>query len=216
MAEKPSTPSQANPYGRVDEEVAISDERRRNRKKCFVYVLAFIVLQTCVFLIFGLTIMKVRSPKFRAIFLAPPLWSATFNTFEVATLNTNSSFSIKMIAELGVKNPNFGKYKYQNSTIEFYYLDMYKVGEAVVPRASAESRSTRKFEVTVDLSSTNVPSEVISGQFRSRPIIPLTSQSTVRGKVEIMKLMKKNKSSNMNCTMDINISSKNIENLTCR
>lgn len=211
MAEKPTTPHQANPYGRVDEEVAnvaIRDEKRRNRKKCFVYVLAFIVLQTCVFLIFGLTIMKVRSPKFRVL-------SATFDTFEVATLDTNSSFSIKMIAELGVKNPNFGKYKYQNSTIEFYYLGIYKVGEAIVPRASAKSRSTRKFEVTVDLSSTNVPPEVISGQFRSRPIIPLTSQSTVRGKVEIMKLMKKNKSSNMNCTMDINTSSKNIENLSC-
>lgn len=91
MAEKPTTPSQANPYGRVDEEVAnvaIRDEKRRNRKKCFVYVLSFIVLQICVFLIFGLTIMKVRSPKFR-------VRSATFATFEVATLDTNSSFSIK-------------------------------------------------------------------------------------------------------------------------
>ncbi|XP_073128161.1 late embryogenesis abundant protein At1g64065-like [Henckelia pumila] len=212
MAEKPYSPSQANPYGRVDEEVASvaqRDEKRRKRMKCFVYMLAFIVLQTSVFLIFGLTIMKVRSPKFR-------VRSATFDTFEVTTLDTNSSFNIKMIAELGVKNPNFGKYKYQNSTIEFYYQGMYKVGEAVVPRASAKSRSTRKFVLTVDLLSTNVPPEAISGQFGSRATIPLTSLSTLEGKVEIMKLMKKKKSSNMNCTMEINISSKNIENLTCK
>ncbi|PIN20090.1 hypothetical protein CDL12_07225 [Handroanthus impetiginosus] len=204
-------PSHVNPYGRVDEEVAEvaeRDERRKKRMKCFVYLVAFIVFQTAVILIFGLTIMKVRTPRFR-------VRSASFNTFNVATANTNPSFNIQMLAELGVKNANFGHYKYQNSTIEFYYRGT-KVGEAPVPKARAKARSTRKFNVIVDLSSTNVPTNLLADEFRNSAIIPLTSQSKLRGKVEIMKIMKKNKSTNMNCTMEINISSEQLGNISCR
>ncbi|KAI3471180.1 hypothetical protein Pfo_027843 [Paulownia fortunei] len=211
VTEKAYTWPQVNPYGRVDEEVAEvaeRDERRKKRVKCFAYLVAFVVFQTCVFLIFGLTIMKVRTPRFR-------VRSASFDNFDVATLDTNPSFNIRMVAELGVKNANFGLYRYQNSTIEFFYRET-RVGEAFVPRARAKARSTRKFNVIVDLSSANVPADVLSNEFRTHAVIPLTSQSRLRGKVEIMKIMKKNRSSNMNCTMEINISSRQLGNLSCR
>ncbi|KAI3458076.1 hypothetical protein Pfo_014739 [Paulownia fortunei] len=211
VREKAYTSPQVNPYGRVDEEVASvaeRDEKRKKRMKCFAYLIAFIVFQTGVFLIFGLTIMRIRTPRFR-------VRSASFDTFDVATLDTNPSFNIRMVAELGIRNANFGRYRYQNSTIEFYYRGI-RVGEAFVPRARAGARSTRRFNVTVDLSSVNVPTEVLSNEFRTHAIIPLTSQSRLRGKVELMRIMKRNRSSNMNCTMEINISSRQLGNLSCR
>ncbi|KAK4431404.1 hypothetical protein Salat_0902500 [Sesamum alatum] len=168
--ERAYTSPQVNPYGRVDEEVASvaeRDERRKKRMKCFAYLIAFIVFQTGVFLIFGLTIMKVRTPR------------------------------------------------YQNSTIEFFYQGT-KVGEAFVPRARAKAGSTRRFYVTVDLSSAGVPRDVLANEFRTHAVIPLRSQARLRGKVEIMKIMKKNKSSNMNCSMEINISSRQLGNISCR
>lgn len=202
---------QVNPYGRVDESVASvaeRDERRKKRLKCLAYLVAFIAFQSVILLIFGLTIMKVRTPKFR-------VRSATFDTFDVATLDTNPSFNIRMIADLGIKNANFGKYKYQNSTVVFFYRGT-RVGEAVVARASAKARGTRRFVVAVDLSSAGVPVEVLANEFRNGAVIPLRGESRLRGKVEIMKVMKKNKSTNMNCTMDINISSRQLQNLLCR
>lgn len=205
------TSSQVNPYGRVDEEVAMVAEeeaRRKKRMKCFMYVAAFVVFQTGVILIFALTVMKVRTPKFR-------VRSASFDTFNVTKSNTNPSFDISVIAELGVKNPNFGLYKYQSSTIEFYYRNI-KVGEARIPRARAKARSTRKFNVTAVLSSANVPREDFDAQFANSTVISLRSQSRLRGKVELMKIMKKNKSTNMNCTMEINISSRQLRSLSCR
>ncbi|KAH6770913.1 hypothetical protein C2S52_015716 [Perilla frutescens var. hirtella] len=206
-------PHMINPYGRVDEEVAEvaqRDERRRKRLKCFAYLAAFIVFQTAVFLIFGLTIMKFRTPKFR-------VRSAAFaDNFDVVT-TTSPSFNIRMVAELGLKNANFGRYKYQNGTVEFYYRAT-KVGEASVPSGRAKARSTKKFNVTVDLSSDSIPAGELTALFGSGgpAVIPLTSRSAVRGKVEIMKIMKKNKSSNMNCTMQINVPSKQLQNLSCR
>ncbi|KAL2227015.1 late embryogenesis abundant protein At1g64065-like [Sesamum indicum] len=209
--ERAYTSPQVNPYGRVDEEIASvaeKEERRKKRMKCFVYLIAFIVFQTGVFLIFGLTIMKVRTPRFRVM-------SASFDTFDVATLDTNPSFNIRMITQLGVRNRNFGHYKYQNSTIEFFYQGT-KVGEAFVPRARAKARATRKFNVTVDISSAAVPRDVLANEFRTHAVIPLRSQARLRGKVEIMKIMKKNRSSNMNCSMEINISSRQLGNISCR
>lgn len=201
--------AQLNPYGRVEEEVAdvaARDERRRRRLKCFAYLAAFIVFQTAIFLIFGLTIMKVRTPKFR-------VRSAAFEAFEVAD-SGSAAFNIKMVAELGLKNANFGRYKYDNSTIMFFY-GATQVGEASFPKARAKARSTRKFNVTVDLSSANVPANELAAAAPLR-VIELTSGSRVRGKVEIMKIMKKNKSSNMNCTMKIDVPSRQLQDLSCR
>ena len=200
-----------NPYGRADEEVAsvaARDERRKSRMKCFGYVAAFAVFQTAIILLFALTVMRVKSPKFR-------IRSTSFEKFEVSTLVTNASFDIRMNAELGVKNTNFGHYKYQNSTIEFFYKDI-KVGEADILGASAEALSTTKFNVTVDLSSATVPGQELGNEFLQHAWIPLTSRSTLRGKVEILKVMKKNKSTNMNCTMNLNISSRQLQDLTCK
>ncbi|CAI9768184.1 unnamed protein product [Fraxinus pennsylvanica] len=206
------TSPQVNPYGRVDEEVVTVAERelrRKKRLKCFMYVAAFVVFQTGIILIFALTVMKVRTPKFR-------VRSASFDTetFNITTSNTNPSFHIKMFAELGIKNPNFGRYKYQDSSIEFYYMNI-KVGEASIPRARAKARSTRKFNVTVEFSSVNVP-RTLAAEFAGSTVISLRSQSRLRGKVELMKIMKKNKSTNMSCTMEINTSSRQLRNLSCR
>ncbi|XP_022878798.1 late embryogenesis abundant protein At1g64065-like [Olea europaea var. sylvestris] len=210
--ERAYTSPQVNPYSRVDEEVATvaeREDRRKKRLKCFMYVAAFVVFQTGIILIFALTVMKVRTPKFR-------VRSASFDTdtFNITTLNTNRSFHIKMIAELGVKNPNFGRYKYQDSSIEFYYMNI-KVGEAFIPRARARPRSTRKFNVPVELSSVNVP-RTLAAQFAASTVIPLSSQSRLRGKVELMKIIKKNKYTNMSCTMEIDTSSRQLRNLYCR
>ncbi|XP_059625445.1 late embryogenesis abundant protein At1g64065-like [Cornus florida] len=193
----------ANGYGRSDEEGASAlakEVRRKQRMKCFAYVVAFAVFQTGVILIFALTVMKVKTPKFR-------VRSATFETFSVTT----SSFDMRMNAELGVKNTNFGHYKYDNSTIAFFYRGE-QVGSAFVSKARAKARSTKKLNVTVGLSSTN---SALGNDFSSG-ILPLSSTSRLTGKVELMKVMKKKKATNMNCTMEINIATKQLQNLKCK
>ncbi|CAK9176930.1 unnamed protein product [Ilex paraguariensis] len=202
-------PPQANPYGRADEEVASvagKDLRRKKRMKCFIYIVIFALFQTGIILLFALTIMKLRTPKFR-------VRSATFENFSTET--TNTSFNIRMITEVGVKNTNFGSYKYSQSSIDFYYKGT-KVGEALVPNARAKLRSTRKFDVMVDLTSLNVPSNSELGRDISSGLLPLTSQSSLRGKVELMYVMKRKKSTNMNCSMVINIQTKQLQDVICR
>uniref|UniRef100_A0A5B7AIE8 Late embryogenesis abundant protein LEA-2 subgroup domain-containing protein n=1 Tax=Davidia involucrata TaxID=16924 RepID=A0A5B7AIE8_DAVIN len=193
-----------------DEEAATvpSEElRRKKRMKCLAYVVAFAVFQTGIILLFALTVMKIKSPKFR-------VRSVAFETFDVVTTTTTPSFNIRMNAELGVKNTNFGHYKFDNSTITFFYKGS-PVGNAFVPNARAKARSTKKFNIVVDLTSTSLPSTSELGNDISSGVLSLSSQSTLRGKVELFKVMKKKKSTQMDCTMTFNLADRAIQNLKC-
>ena len=131
-------------YGRSDAEadMAFSDEelRRQKRKKWILYIIAFVIFQTAVIALFSMTVMKFRTPKFR-------IRSGTFNdNFQIS----NSSFNLKMDARLGVKNTNFGPYKFDNTAILFFYHGT-QVGSAAVGKSKANFRSTKKLDFAVDL-----------------------------------------------------------------
>ncbi|KAM7467759.1 hypothetical protein LguiB_015321 [Lonicera macranthoides] len=177
--------------------------KRKKRMKILLYVVIFVVFQTAIVTLFALTIMKFRTPKFR-------VGSANLQTFDVQP----SSLNVRMNAQLSVKNTNFGHFRYRNTTIDFYHGDT-KVGEAFVQRGRAKWRSTRRFNVIVDLRSSNIPSNSqLASDIRSG-LLPLRAQSRLRGRVTIMFIMKKNKSANMNCTMNLAVPARQIQNLVC-
>lgn len=196
----------ANGYARSDQEAASGNSkelRKKKRMKCLLYIVLFAVFQTGIITLFALTIMKFRTPKFR-------VRSASFETLDASS----TSFNMRMNAELGVKNTNFGHFRYRNTSIDFYYKGT-KVGETVVQRARARARSTRKFNISVDLTSTNVTDTTQLASDISSGILPLTAQARLRGRITIMLIMKKNKSANMNCTMQANIQTRQLQNLIC-
>lgn len=189
-------------------DIESSELRKKRRMKCLAYVAAFAVFQTAVILIFVLTIMKVRTPKFR-------VRSADFDeSFQVGNLST-PSFSFRMDAELGVKNANFGNYKFQNSSIFFLYGDT-GVGEAAFSKSKAGWRSTKKFHVSVDLSSKSLPSNSQLGNDLRSGVLNLRSQSRLDGKVELLFIFKKKKSVNMDCTLTIGVAEKQVRQISCK
>ncbi|XP_057470064.1 uncharacterized protein LOC130759025 [Actinidia eriantha] len=199
----------ANGYARSDEETGRSlsdEERRQKRKKWALYIIAFIIFQTGVIVFFSMTVMKFRTPKFR---VRP---ATSFDTFDVQP----SSFNLRMNTQLGIKNTNFGPYKYGNSTIYFSYKGT-QVGSAMISKSKANFRRTKKVNVAVDLiTPTNLANNSELASDISSGILPLTSTSRLTGKIEIMFIFKKKRSVNMNCTMDLNISAKQLQNIKCK
>ncbi|KAL7183714.1 hypothetical protein ACSBR2_025989 [Camellia fascicularis] len=113
----------------------------------------------------------------------------------------------------GVKNPNFGPYKYRNTTVEFYY-GVTLVGTAIIAKSKASHLKTKKFNVTVNLiappsllSDTKLASDISFG------LLPLSSQSKLSGKVELILIMKKKKSTQMSCTMNVNIKTQQLQDV---
>ncbi|XP_022773307.1 late embryogenesis abundant protein At1g64065-like [Durio zibethinus] len=204
----------ANEHPRSDGESAslqLEELKRKKRIKYAVYIAAFVVFQTIVILVFALTVMRVKNPKVR-------IGRVTIETMETNNTGTAAaapSFDLKFIAQVTVKNTNFGHYRFDYSTLTFLY-DGVIVGEAIIPKARARARSTKRLDVTVEVNSRALPSTTGLASELSSNILTLNSHAKLTGKVELMKLMKKRKSPEMNCTLTFDVSTRNLQDLNCK
>ncbi|KAF8380154.1 hypothetical protein HHK36_027637 [Tetracentron sinense] len=202
--------AQANGHAKSDVESATvqSAELRRKKKiKCFAYIAAFAVFQTIIILVFALTVMRIKTPDVK-------LGTVTVETINVGTA-ASPSFSMRLIAQVTVKNKNFGHYKFDESTATFSYGGM-KVGEALIPKGRAKARKTRRMTIAVDVNSNGLSGNSGLSSEISRGMLTLSSHTKLSGKVTVMKVMKKRKTAEMNCTMTINVASRSIQNLNCQ
>ncbi|XP_030444267.2 uncharacterized protein LOC115666736 [Syzygium oleosum] len=183
------------------------EAKRKKRMKWTIGIIAFVIFQVVQALFFVLVIMKFKSPKFRV------------GEFDVQTLNVGTqaspSFDMSFVAPIRVKNTNWGPFKYDASTVSFTYGGV-QVGQAIIPKSKANFKSTKKIDVSVTLSSANLPSTSNLGNELSSGIITLNSQGELKGKVTVMFMFKKTKTSQMNCTMAIDTSTKAVQSLTCK
>ncbi|GLT34814.1 hypothetical protein SLA2020_093080 [Shorea laevis] len=188
----------------------MEEEGERSRKNCQLCVAAFVVFQAIIILVFALTFMRIRNPKVR------------FGTIDTQSFQTAAptgaspaSFDMRFIAKVTVKNTNFGHYKFDNSTMKFLY-DGVEVGQAIIPEARARARSTKKLNVTVALKSNGLPNTAMLGTELRSNVLTLNSQAKVTGKVELMKVMKRKKSAEMECTLVFNVQNKTVQELKCK
>ena len=210
MAEKEQSPYPlvpTNGHARSDEESdkGSAELRKKKRMKCVAYIVTFAVFQTIIIVVFALFVMRFRSPKFR-------VRDASF----VSTFNfTNASFDLVMDTQFTIKNTNFGHFKYENGIVKFSYDGMI-VGEAKLDEARARARSTKKVDRLVTLSSSDLPTNSKLTSDLGGGILPLTSNSKLDGKIHLMKVIKKKKSALLDCTLDVNLGMKKIQNVQCK
>ena len=185
-----------------------SDElRRKKRIKLAIYIAAFAVFQTIVILVFALTVMRVKTPKVRLG------TNITFQNFNTGT-QASPSFDLSFATQVGIKNTNFGPYKYDSTIATFMYQGV-TIGQVTVPKGKAGLRSTKKVTVTVNVNSNALSSTTGLGSELGAGVLTLNGQAKLSGKVELMFVMKKKKSAEMNCSMTIDLSSKAIQSMIC-
>ncbi|KAF8379614.1 hypothetical protein HHK36_029055 [Tetracentron sinense] len=189
-----------------DVEVA-SEVRRKRNIKCFVYVVVGVVLQTIIITVFALTVMRIKSPKVR-------FGSVTVESLTVGT-TPSPSFSMRLIAQVTVKNTNFGHFKFENSTATFSYGGA-TVGEALIAKARARARETKRMNIMVDVTSSDLSGASSLGSDINSGTLRLSSQAKLSGKVHLFKIIKKKKSAEMSCTMSVHIATKTIQDLNCK
>ncbi|GMJ02480.1 hypothetical protein like AT2G46150 [Hibiscus trionum] len=181
--------------------------KRKKRIKLLVYALAFAIFQTIVILVFSLTVMRIKNPKFR-------VQSITVEDLTAAATNP-PSFYMKLNAQVAVKNTNFGHFKFQNTTISFEYGGV-GVGDALVAKGRSKARSTKKMNVTVVLNSNNIVNNSSLKSDIESGFLALSCRSKLIGKVQLMKLIKKKKSAEMKCAMLLNLVTKAVQDIKCQ
>ncbi|KAK9927102.1 hypothetical protein M0R45_024304 [Rubus argutus] len=77
-------------------------------------------------------------------------------------------------------------------------------------------RSTKKIDVNVSLNTNALPNSSDLGSDLSSGVLTVTSQVQLKGKVELMLIMKKSKNASMDCTIAFDLSSKKVKTLECK
>lgn len=149
------------------------------------------MFQIIVITIFALTVMKVKSPSVR---------------LRSVTVQSSSNSTATLIAEIAVKNKNFGSYKFDATVANITSGDTTVVGTVNIAKGKVGLKKTKKINVNIELSSNAVTNSNIT----------LWALSRMTGKVSLMGMMKKRKTSNMNCSMIVNVPNKAVYDLTCK
>ncbi|KAL5540296.1 hypothetical protein UlMin_042779 [Ulmus minor] len=169
--------------------------------KRLAYVAIGTVLQTLIILVFSLIVLRIKSPKFR-------IASITIEDLDVSSEKNFPTLGMRLNAQVTVKNTNFGDFKFEESSINFVYKGK-QVGDASVDEGKVNARSTKKMNVTATGSIT-AKNDVEGG------ILRVSCHCKLKGKVHLMKMIKKKESAEMSCSFTINLKQKMIKDLKCK
>uniref|UniRef100_A0A5B7C2P1 Late embryogenesis abundant protein LEA-2 subgroup domain-containing protein n=1 Tax=Davidia involucrata TaxID=16924 RepID=A0A5B7C2P1_DAVIN len=183
--------------------------RHRKYIKCCGCITALMLIQAVVILILIFTIFRVKDPAMK-------MSSVSFQGFDVFNEATRRpAANMTLTAALSVKNPNVASFKFRNATTTLNYGGE-KVAEARNPPGLAKARRTLQMNVTLDIMLDKmmaVPS--LTSDLRLG-LLNLSSYTRIRGRVKILKIIKKHVVVKMNCTMTVNIRSRSIQDQKCK
>lgn len=203
----PLAPAKFNP--RSDEEFAVvkpKATRQERSSKCLVYVLAGIVILSTSVLVFALVVMRARTPDVK-------LSLVTVKNLKYGN-SSFPSFNMTLAAELRIKNTNFGRFKFENTTSSVLYGGIV-VGEGKLSKGRVEARESKRMNIMADLRSyrlsdaKNLSSDMNSGMLK------LSSHAQLSGRVYLLGIVKKRRTAVMSCTMNLNLTSSSIQDLLC-
>ncbi|XP_016651371.1 PREDICTED: uncharacterized protein LOC103337628 [Prunus mume] len=191
----------ANGHTRSDGESQLSADELKRKKKIkmalAIYITIFVVFQIIVITTMSLTVMKVKTPKFR------------LGNINVQSLESTPSFDLKFTTQIRIKNSaNWGSYKFKAGNVTFQHQGQ-TVGVIDIAKGKVGWLSTIKRNANVSLDSTAI-TELSSG------VVTLNSVGRLEGKVAIMFIMKKKKATNMNCTIAYDVKATSVNSVDCK
>ncbi|XP_024171774.1 late embryogenesis abundant protein At1g64065 [Rosa chinensis] len=182
--------------------------RRERTDKSFLFIF-FGILVVCiaVLLVVALFVLRVKTPevKLRSVkmkSLKYSFWPPSFNT----TLS----------AQMTVKNPNFGYYLFEPSTVSFLYGGS-RVGASRLGKGEVKLLTTATLSFGMDVRSNSLPEgrNTLIRDLNSG-ILKLSASGSVSGRMILWKIVNQSKTSNIDCSMTLVLRTKTINDLVCR
>ncbi|XP_057977246.1 uncharacterized protein LOC131164232 [Malania oleifera] len=182
---------------------------RRSRCLATTSVVVVVVL-VAVILILGFTVFKPKHP-------ISTVDSVSLKNLEVSMGIPKFRVFLNVVidADLTVNNPNRVKFRYAGGTALLLYRNDV-VGVAPIPAGEIPANGATGLNLTLTvmadrlLSNPGIYSDVMSGK------LPLTTSTTIPGKVYILGSFKVHVVSETTCDLMINVSNRTIDRSNCR
>ncbi|TKY70984.1 Late embryogenesis abundant protein [Spatholobus suberectus] len=197
-------------YTTTEELIAMFPSRieEKQSSKCLVYTLTGFVTLFAVWFVFASIVLRVGDPEIQL--RSARLMHNTHNH----NVSLSSPFNVTMIASVTLTNPNFGRFYYGNSTVSVLY-GASSVGAWELEGARVGARDTKEINFMVLmrfnklLVKGNLTNDIRSGMLKLR------SYAKLSGTVHVLKMVKKRKTIEMACIMNLNLTSHSIHHLQC-
>ncbi|KAL4385842.1 hypothetical protein GQ457_15G009100 [Hibiscus cannabinus] len=166
--------------------------------KCLVYVLAIMLIQGTLLLVFGTIFLRATTPGFE------------FGSVRVQNLkyrSTNSSSNFTLVTSISIENTNFGDFRFDNTT-GTVWCGPVVVGEFKVPTGRAQARTTERLYVSVDVPNT-------TGLSSNYGFLELSSHAKLSGKLNIMNIVKRTMHPELNCIIKLDFTGGSVHDLQC-
>ncbi|KAL0330014.1 UNVERIFIED_CONTAM: hypothetical protein Sradi_4988100 [Sesamum radiatum] len=175
--------------------------------KCLVYILLALVLQSIALLIFGLVVLRIKTPTLQ------------LSAAAVKDLHYDpTSLNVTVVAVVRLHNMNFGRFKFRGGNTTFLYENA-TVGVTAIYDGGVGSREKREMSVSVKVMASDRQLSDNSVDF-SRDVdsglIKLRSLAKLKGEVRVVKIINRHTTAVMDCTMALNLTGQAIQDLLCQ
>ncbi|XP_051136882.1 uncharacterized protein LOC127255413 [Andrographis paniculata] len=166
---------------------------QQGSSKCFVYTLLIIVVFSIFLLIFAAVVLRIQPPTLR------------LSDVHVGDLRrTNAT----LLAHLRLHNPNFGRFNFRAGNATFRDGSGGGIiGAASIGGGGVGRRESREFNVTM---------KVKVKLDKELDLIEMKSFGKLKGEVRVVKIVGRRRSAVLNCSMGLNVTSRQIQDLSCQ
>lgn len=175
--------------------------------KCFVYLLLFLVLLSIASLAFGLVVLRINAPKLKLELVE--IKNLKYTAPDFASLN------MTMVAQVKIYNQNFGGFTFHNGSTSVVYGNT-TLGMTYCKSGLVRGRNSERMTVAVQVKANNGLAE--NKNFSSdmgSGLVKLSSYANLRGEIRVLKHFTRRRTSFMNCTMSLNLTSQAVQDLRC-
>lgn len=184
--------------------------RKRLVRKCCSCAAAVLLVAAALILILAFTVFKVKNPVI------------TLNGVNIEKLEFVNGTSMPkpgsnmtLRADISVKNLNYASMEYGNTSSSLLYHGTV-VGEARGPPGTTRARRTARMNITVDIMTDRIVSQPSLSGDMSKGMLTINSYTRVEGKVKFLKVIEKHLVVKMNCSVSLNVSSRQIQHQECQ
>nr|GMD34730.1 Late embryogenesis abundant protein [Ipomoea batatas] len=184
--------------------------RKRLIRKCCGCAAALLLVAAALIVTLAFTVFKVKNPVI------------TLNGVNIEKLEFVNGTSMPkpgsnmtLRADISVKNLNYASMEYGNTSSSLLYHGTV-VGEARGPPGTTRARRTARMNITVGIMTDRIVSQPSLSGDMSKGMLTINSYTRVEGKVKFLKVIKKHLVVKMNCSVSLNVSSRQIQHQECQ
>ncbi|GER26845.1 late embryogenesis abundant protein [Striga asiatica] len=196
---KPLAPVAAANHLEIESNAALPPEfMTRRRQTCIKFT-------GCLFAVLSVIVTILLVLTFTVFHVKDPILNIDYKNSNIRTLDRGLNATVE--ADISIRNPNVALFKFSNMTTIVYYGETI-IGQTEAMFGEVGARRTLRMNVSIELRLLEVD--------LSFGILSISSYTRVVGRVKIGGGNKRSLVVRMNCTMNLNVSSHRVEELSCR